>query len=68
MHTGTTACPMQIYGSMTADCPAEHLQMGLHSQGYHHVASGEMPEGRGQGLPLPEGIEGGHMPLVALMH
>ncbi len=42
--------------------------MALHSQGYCHVASGEGPEGRGQGLPLPEGIENGHMPLGALMH
>ncbi len=42
--------------------------MALHSQGYHHVASGEGPEGRGQGLPRLEGTEGGHMPLGALMH
>ena len=42
--------------------------MALHSQGYCHVASGEGPEGMGQGLPLPEGTEGGHMPLEALMH
>ena len=53
---------------MTADCLAEHLQMGLHSQDDHHVAPGEGPEGKGQGLPLPEGTEGGHMPLEALMH
>ena len=53
---------------MTADCLAKDLQRALHSQGYCHVASGEGPEGMGQGLPLPEDTEGGHTPLGALMH
>ena len=53
---------------MTADCLAKDLQRALHSQGFCHVASGEGPEGMGQGLPLPEDTEGGHMPLGALMH
>ena len=53
---------------MTADCLAKDLQRALHSQGYCHVASGEGPQGMGQGLPLPEDIEGGHMPLGALTH
>jgi len=68
VYTGTIACPRQTHCSMTTDCLAEHLQMGLHSQDDHHVAPGEGPEGKGQGLPLPEGTEGGHMPLEALMH